>query len=147
MRFTVEGRTTNAPTATLPGASIYGTAAMSPKIVEIGVFNTTTTACMVNVAYLTTAGTQGSGLTETIVSNATSTTAAICTVVQSHTSTPPTLGNGLVRASLGAAIGAGMVWTFDQVPITPPLGTANGVGLLCFTGTGQVLDFYIIWDE
>lgn len=144
-RYSVAARTTNAPTATLPGASLYAIAGIAPQIVEIGVFNTTATACMVNVCYLTTAGTQGTGLTETKLRADTATASA--TAFQSHTGTPPTLGNEIVRASLGAAIGAGMVWTFDAEPITIPAGTANGVGLLCLTGTGQILDAYFVWQE
>jgi hypothetical protein len=26
-------------------------------------------------------------------------------------------------------------------------GTANGVGIICPTGTGQILDYYFDWDE
>jgi len=28
-----------------------------------------------------------------------------------------------------------------------PVGVANGIGVLIGTGTGQVLDAYIVWDE
>lgn len=144
-RYSAGFRTTNAPTATLPGGSIYATAACAPRVREIGVFNTTATACMVNLAYLTSAGTQGANIQETKWDPDTAT--AVATVVNSHTSTPPTLGNELLRASLGAAIGAGMVWTFDNEPIRVPVGTANGLGVLCLTGTGQICDVYIVWDE
>lgn len=144
-RYSVAARMTNAPTATLPGATLYASASIAPKIREIGVFNTTTTACMINVVYFTGAGTVGAGLTETKFDNDTAT--ATATAYQSSTSTPPTLGNEIVRASLGAAVGAGMVWTFDAEPIRIPIATTNGIGFLCLTGTGQICDFYIIWDE
>ena len=94
-RYSIAARTTNAPTATLPGASLYATAAIAPRVREIGVFNTTATACMVNLCYLTTAGTQGAGLTETKWDTDTAT--AVATGFQSHTGTPPTLGNELLR--------------------------------------------------
>ena len=146
-RFSVSNRTTNAPTSTLPGASLYAIANVNLRVVEIGVFNTSTTACAVSVNRLDSAGTQGSGLTEGYIGDPASGVSILGTAFQSHTSTPPTLGEELIRASLGAAIGAGMVWTFDTVPILIPAGTANGIGLICPTGTGQILDFYFVWDE
>lgn len=41
-----------------------------------------------------------------------------------------------------------MVWTFsDEGLIIPSGANTNGIGLLCPTGTGQIIDFYIIWEE
>lgn len=143
-RCSVEGRTTNAPTATLPGASLYAIANVPLKVVEVGVFNTTATACMANLYRLGSAGTQGAGLTENAFD---SDYTVLGTAFQSHTGSVPTLGTGIVRASLGAAVGAGMVWTFDAEPLRIAQGTGNGIGIMCLTGTGQILDFYFIWDE
>lgn len=141
----MSARTTNAPTTTLPGVSVYATAACAPRIREIGVFNTTTTACAIMVARLTSAGTQGTGITRSKWDA--DTASAVATAFQSHTSTPPTLSDEIVRASLGAAIGAGMVWTFDADPIRIAAATTNGIGILAATGTGQICDVYIVWDE
>lgn len=144
MRAYVQARTTNAPTATLPGASVYSIASRPIYIVEVGCFNTTTSACTVSLARFTTAGTPGSGLTE-LAEDSEITPAA--TGFQSHTSTPPTLAGEYVRASLGAAIGAGVIWTFGGKGIRIPAGTANGAGILCPSGTGQIVDMYIVWEE
>lgn len=146
-RYSIVGRTTNSPTATLPGASLYAAAAVAPKVKEIGIYNTAATACVISVNRLTTAGTQGSGITAQKVGD-TDVVAASSGGFQSHTGTPPTLGAELVRCDLAAAIGSAMVWTFpDDDPLRIPTGTGNGIGFLCPTGTGQVLDFYIVFVE
>src|SRR5215208_3965873 len=58
-RFSRGWRTAGAGSTTLPIASLYATAAVRPRVVEIGCFNSTATAVNVAVARLTTAGTQG----------------------------------------------------------------------------------------
>jgi len=139
------GVRTGAGSTTLPIISVYATAAVSPKVREIGVFNTTTTAVALHVVLLTTAGTQGAGLVEG-KHDPNSATAA-CTAFTTHTGAP-TLGSDMgYRTSLGAAIGSGVIWTFGDQGISVPLGTGNGVGVIVTTGTGQVCDAYIVWDE
>lgn len=144
MRAYVQARTTNAPTATLPGMTVYGIASRPIYIVEVGCFNTVATACTVSLARFSSAGTQGSGLTE--MSEDPEITPA-ATGFQSSTSTPPTLVGEYVRASLGAAIGAGVIWTFGGKGLRVPAGTGNGVGILCPSGTGQIVDAYVVWEE
>jgi hypothetical protein len=51
------------------------------------------------------------------------------------------------RAMLGAAKGAGNIWTFGKNGLYVPPGTGNGMGIMCPTGVGQLFDFYWIWDE
>ncbi len=48
-RCSVAGRTSAVPT-TLRGPSVYSTAALKPRIREVGVFNTTATAVAVGLA-------------------------------------------------------------------------------------------------
>ena len=73
---------------------------------------------------------------------------SLCTAVGTHSGSAPTLGDDLgYRASLGAAVGAGVIWTFGDVGISITKGIANGVGIIVATGTGQVLDWYAVWDE
>jgi hypothetical protein len=145
-RYSISFRTTNAPSSTLPGASLYAIASISPKIKEVGLFNTTTTACVVAISRLTTAGTQGAGLTESKAGNPEVPTAS-CTGFQSHT-VGPTITDELRRADLGAAIGAGVIWTWDDEDgLRIPSGTGNGIGIVCPSGTGQILDGYIDWIE
>jgi hypothetical protein len=126
------------------GPSVYATAAVRPRIREIGVFNTTATACTVAVARATATGTQGAGLTEICESDPTRT--VIATAFNTHTA-DATLGSPVRYASLGAAIGSGVIWTFGEDGMVVDDGTSNGVVVYCPTGTGQVCDFYIVWDE
>ena len=86
------GVRTGAGSTTLPIISVYATAAVSPKVREIGVFNTTTTAVALHVVLLTTAGTQGAGLVEG-KHDPNSATAA-CTAFTTHTGAP-TLGSDM----------------------------------------------------
>jgi hypothetical protein len=56
-RFTVSGRTTIVGTAALPNVSIYATAAVRPRIVEVDLFNTGASSVEIALNRLTTAGT------------------------------------------------------------------------------------------
>jgi hypothetical protein len=143
-RFAVSGRATIVGTAALPLVSLYATAAVRPRLLEIGLFNTTATALAVSLNRLTTAGTPGAGLTE--VSEDSPDHTPVATAFAGHTA-GPTIGGELRRASLGAAVGSGVIWTFSEAGVEIPAGTANGVGVIVPTGTGQVLDFYLSWLE
>jgi hypothetical protein len=99
----------------------------------------------IKLSRLTTAGTQGSALTEAEYEPEGS--PPLCTGFNTHTAAP-TLGDDLgYRATLGAAIGAGVIFTFGGDGIRVPVGTGNGVGIITAIGTGQVVDFYFVWDE
>lgn len=140
------GVRTAAGSTTLPIISIYAAAAVGGAIREIGVTNTTTTGVALKLTRITTAGTQGAGQTEAKFDP--DSAAASCTVFTTHSSTGPTLGDDLgFRATLAAAVGAGAVWTFSESGLRIPIGTANGIGIIVATGTGQVCDAYLVWDE
>lgn len=143
-RFVAGGRT-SAGSTTLPIISVYGSSDTGPRVVEIGVSNTTSTAVALKLCKLTSAGTQGTGLTETSLDMGAFT--ADCTAVNTHSSTGPTVVDAGYNVTLGAAVGAGWIWTFGSTGLAVPAGTANGVGVIVATGTGQVLDAYIVWDE
>lgn len=144
-RFSISGRATIAGTSALPLVSLYATAAVRPRIVEIGLWNTTATAVTVSVNRLTTTGTQGAGLTEDCDSMPEQ--AAVATGFAGHT-VGPTLGTEKKRATLGGAIGSGVIWTWDPLdPLVIAAATTNGIGVLVPTGTGQVLDYSISWLE
>src|SRR4029077_20635174 len=143
--YSVGARTTNAPTATLPAISLYATNAVNFSMLEIGITNTTAVACMVGLCRLTSAGTQGTGLTEANLDQ--SSVLPTCTAFQSHTSTGPTLTDLGYRWSLGAAVGSGVIWTFQPWELTVMAATTNGGGDYCPTGTGQILDVYFKWIE
>jgi hypothetical protein len=139
------GVLTGAGSTTLPIVSLYSAAAVGAKIREIGVFNTTATAVALKLVRLTTAGTQGAGLVE--AKHDADSAAASATAVTTHT-VAPTLGDDLgYRASLGAAVGAGVIWTFGDSGLRVPVGTANGIGVIVENGTGQACQAYVVWDE
>ncbi len=144
-RYSV-GTRTGAGSTTLPIISLYAPAGSGGTIREIGVFNTTTTAVALHVIRLAATGTQGAGLTE--AKHHTNSVAAAMTAFTTH-SVDPTSGavDMGYRASLGAAIGSGIIWTFGDAGLYIPLGTTNGIGVIVSTGTGQVCDAYLVWDE
>jgi hypothetical protein len=126
-------------------ASLYATAGCNPRLVEVGVFNSTATAVVIALQRLTTAGTQGTGQTEAYVDDDAAT--ILGTVFDLHSSTPPTLGGKIRQAPLGAAIGSGIIWTFGDCGLIIPAGTGNGMGIICATGTSQICDVYFEWIE
>lgn len=142
-RCSVAGRTSAVPTAAR-GPSVYGTTGVRARIREIGVFNTTATACAVAVCRASATGTQGAGLTEINESDPSGT--IIATGFNTHTA-DATVGSPVRQASLGAAIGSGVVFTFGDSGLEVDSATTAGVVITCPTGTGQHLDFYISWDE
>lgn len=139
------GVRTAAGSTTLPIISLYSAAAVRGKIREIGVFNTTTTALALALRRLTTTGTQGAALTKAKYDQ--DSAAASSGTFTTHT-VAPTLGDDLgYRAAVGAAVGAGVIWRFDDSGLLLPVGVANGIGIIVAVGTGQICDAYIIWDE
>lgn len=142
-RHSVANRSTVVGTTLRAVASVFATAAFGLTLREVGVFNTTTTAVAVALVRFTNATGVGAGLTEIDWDPAKT---VIGTAFAGHTA------DGAVAAasryaSLGAAIGSGVIWTFGDSGLLIPVGTANGIGIICPTGTGQILDFYYDWDE
>ena len=144
-RFSISGRTTIVGTNLLPNVSLYGTTTVRPRVVEIGLWNTSVTAVEVSVNRLTTAGTPGTGLTEVPIDSPDH--VAIATGFAGHT-VGPTIGGEFRRAVLGAAAGSGVVWTWneDSCLEIPALASA-GIGVIVPTGTGQTLAYYVEWLE
>lgn len=144
-RYSAGQRSTSAGSTALPLGSVYGSTGIGFTLREVGVFNTTTTACAVMLARLTSTGTQGSALTET--AHLVGAKAADATAVGAHSAGTPVGSDLGYRATLGAAAGAGVIWTFGAEGIQVTAGTTNGVGIVTATGTGQICDFYFVWDE
>lgn len=143
MRHSIAGRSTVVGTTLRGMFSLYAIAAVGAKVREVGVFNTTTTAVAVSLVRFTNATGQGAPLTEVDYDPA---NPAQCTGFAGHTA-DSAVGSPLRQASLGAAIGSGVIWTFGDSGILVPVGTANGIGVICPTGTGQICDYYLDWDE
>jgi hypothetical protein len=141
----VAGFRSSAGSTTLPIASVYSSSTVNPHVIEIGVSNTTAVAVALKLCKLTTAGTQGTGLTETNLDAGAYT--AGCTAFNTHSSTGPTVVDLGYNITLGGVVGAGWIWTFGDTGISVPAGTGNGIGIIVATGTGQVLDGYITWTE
>lgn len=142
-RCSVATRTSAVPTG-VRGPSVYATTGVKPAIREVHVFNTTTTACAVAVVRASATGTQGAALTEVCHDDDTHT--IVATGFNTHTA-DATVGASIVQASLGAAVGAGVIWTFGDRGLILDNATTAGIVIICPTGTGQHLDFAIIWDE
>ena len=146
MRVSAAFRTGGAGSTTLPMASLMATAAVRPRIVEIGVFNTTSTAVAICLKRITAAGGTHAAITEVQMNDDSQTPVAV--VVDVDTGTAPTLAAGAIRqAPLGAAVGSGVIWTFGDTGLIIPAGTANGLAIVCATGTSQVVDVHFEWIE
>lgn len=145
-RYSGGTRATGAGSTTLPMGALAASANVDVTIFEVGVFNTTTTAVSMSLRRITTAGTPGTGLSE--LPHEADKGAATATLLDTYTSTGPTITAGAFRiASLGAAIGSGVIWTFSGMGLRIPKGTANAIVLIPWTGTGQICDWYVEWEE
>lgn len=146
-RFSSAWVTAGAGSSTLPIGSLYATAAVRPKLVEVGAFNTTAVAVTLTLNRLTTTGTQGSTKTGTYEDDESQ--AAVTTPKDTHTVAPTITAVGVRPLVLGAAIGSGAILTFGggkTAGLVIPQGTANGMGLVP-VGTGQICAVYFVWDE
>jgi hypothetical protein len=148
-RFSAAFRSAGAGSATLPLGSLYATAAVRPRLVELGVFNSTALAVVVAVVRLSAGtGTQGAAITEVYEDDNSQANVAQC--FNTHTVTPTTISAPLRYASLGAAVGSGVIWTFGggKTPgLVIPNATTDAIGVIIPTGTGQVCDLSFTWDE
>lgn len=143
-RFAVAGRATVIGTTVRAMASVFAVASRTLKIREVHVFNTTTTAVAVSLVRFTNATGVGAGLTEVLYDEASP--AQNGTGFAGHTA-DGAVGSAICQATLGAAAGSGVIWTFGDTGIIIAAGTANGIGIICPTGTGQICDYAIHWDE
>lgn len=143
--YVVGARAAGAGSATLPVGSIYAAAGVNPRVREIGITNTTSTAVAVALCRMSTTGTRGTTLTPQAMDGTTA--APSVTAYNTHTVAPTLVDMGF-RTTLGAAVGSAFVWTFGgDVGLNAAVGTGNGIGIYIPTGTGQVIDFYFAWGE
>lgn len=138
------GVKTSAGSTTLPLAALSSSTLVGVKLREIGVFNTTNTAVDIKLVKLSGLGTPGAAQTKTAHDPDSGSGAGTFTTTWTGAPTTTDLG---YRASLGAAIGAGVIWTFGDQGIRAAAGTANGVGVIVENGTGQACQVYAVWDE
>jgi hypothetical protein len=142
---TTDGGTVISAGNAQPSISLYNIASRQFKLREVGLFNTTNTACDELLVRLTATGTQGTALVEAKYDSESAD--PFSTAFNSHTADAAGTVDHGYRASLGAAIGAGVIWTFGDTGAKVAAGTANGLGLCPENGTGQILQAYFVWDE
>ncbi len=138
-------RTAGAGSTTLPIAGLTATAAVRPRLREVGVFNTTATAVAIALRRITALGTAGTGREEIYLDD--SSHAAVATLLDTWTVTPTFTTGNLRVASLGAAIGSGVIFTFPGEGAEIPNTTGDGIVIVPLTGTGQICDVYFSWNE
>lgn len=136
---------TGAGSTTLPIVSLYASTSVRPHIREIHLFNTTATAVSLKLVRLTTTGTQGTALTE--MAHITEDRAAVAQAFATHSVAPTITTGDLWRGVLGAAIGSGVILTFPEEGLVIPATANAGVGVVVSSGTGQVVEATIVWDE
>ena len=128
---------------TLPMASIFAGASRF-ILREVHVFNTTSTEVDIALRMATAQGTAPDTGVE--VEHDADGPAPLATMKQTHTVTPTFTTGNLAEARLAAAIGAAIIWTFND-GIYVPGGTGNGVTVGLNAGTGQICAITFIWDE
>jgi hypothetical protein len=136
---------TGAGSTTLPIISLYGSASVRPRLRELHLFNTTSTAVQLKLVRVTTTGTQGAALTE--MPEVFEDPASIAQGFNTHTVAPTVTTGDLERMVLGAAIGSGVVLTFPDAGIIIPMTANAGLAVLVSTGTGQVCEATLVWEE
>jgi hypothetical protein len=127
------------------GPSVYATAAVRPRILEVGVFNTTTTAMYVALQRATATGTKGAAITPTAMED--DSQAAVATAATTHTADATLVAVPVRYARLGAADGSGVIWTFPEPGIVLDNATTAGLVISCPSGTGQQITFWFHWKE
>lgn len=143
-RHSISGIATVAPTAVRAAASLFSVASRTVRLREVGVFNTTAIAAYVALARFTNATGVGAGLSEAQWD--TESGAPVATGFAGHTA-DGAVGGVFRTMPLPAAVGGGVIWTFGDGGIEIPAGTANGIGVICPSGTGQIMTYYFDWDE
>lgn len=141
------GLTTGAGSTTLPLCALVGGTGARIRIAEIGVFNTTTTACNLVLCRLSTAGTPGTAATSRLTDQADGAT-AVGTLRNTYTSTAPTTAELGIGFPLPGVIGSGIVLTFPDDVLTIDKIANSAIGLLVDTGgTGAACRVWMRWYE
>lgn len=141
-KFTISATQTGTKTSARGPTLIVG----NPDILitEVGVESTVAASSTVALRKFTAAGTAGTGITAIIWDDDGQAPAASGSQVPS---TDHTLTTGNLRTShLPAAIGGGVIWTFDP-PLRVRGGSGDGITITLPSGTDQVINFYIDWEE
>jgi hypothetical protein len=144
MKVSVAGRSTVAGTTVRAIASVFAISGKGFRLREVGVCNTTANAVAVSLVRFTNATGVGAGLTEVAWDLDDGT--PLATAFAGHTA-DGAVGSPIRQFTLGGVVGSGVIWTFGDGGFEVQAGAANGVGIICPTGTGQFLDYYYDWEE
>ena len=134
---------TGAGSTVLPIISLYASASTRPRIRELALFNTGAAAVQLKLARLTTAGTTGTALTEMPL--VPEDPPALAAAFNTHSAGPTITAGDLYRLYLPA--GGGTILTFPDQGLVIPMLANNGIGVVVSTGTGQICEATLIWDE
>ena len=140
------GILTGAGSTTLPLAALVGASTVRPRLWEVGMFNTTAVAVALKLVRMTAAGTPGSAASA-IAIHVPEDSAPAAHVYGTYTGTLASSTDAGYRCVLGAAVGAGVIWTFGDSGLVIPAVTAAGVGIVVENGTGQAIQSYFVWSE
>jgi hypothetical protein len=141
--MTAAGAGTSGGTGT-PIFGILATAAVAPKVREIGIFNTTAVACAYRVVAVT-GGTPGATVTAYSQDLGVLGTPT-CLAKQLWTAGISSALDTGYRIQIGAAIGSGGILTFGDNGLRCALGATIALAIQPI-GTGQVCEVYFVWDE
>jgi hypothetical protein len=133
---------TIAGTSVRPCFAILSTSTVAPTLREVGVFNTTSTACTFRLVTFT-GGTAGTAQTVRAPSGV---PPALCITRAGWTADATIVADVGPRLRLGAADASGAILTFGGDGIWGDTGSTAGIGLVP-VGTGQIVEVYLSWDE
>jgi hypothetical protein len=139
------GLLTTAGSTTLPLIGLVGASGVRPRIYEIGMFNTSSTAVALKLVRMSTAGTPGSAASA-IAQYIPEDTTPVAHVYGTWT-VGPTITDAGYRCVLGATPGSGVIWTFGDTGFVLPNVAAAGAGIVVENGTGQAIQSYFAWIE
>lgn len=142
-RYSAGMTAAGAGTTLRPIFAVLATASYAPVLREIGIFNTTGTACTYRLVNFT-GGTAGAGQTER--KHRRNAPASLGTSFGLWTA-DATIGEDTgYRAVVGAGAGNGAILTMGDSGLEPELGATSGLGLVP-VGTGQICEIYFVWDD
>lgn len=144
-RYSAGMTAAGAGTSVRPIFALLNTATQAPRLREIGLFNTTTTACVYELVEAT-GGTAGATVTAYDQELGANNRTPLILAKQLWTADASSTIKTGYRISCGAAVGSGAILTFGGLGITSAVGTTKSLGLIP-VGTGQVCEVYFVWDE
>ena len=143
-RFSAGMTAAGAGTTVRPIFGVLCTAAVTPQLREVALFNTTAVACTYRLVVVT-GGTPGATVTAFAHRNDSLVTPT-CLAKQLWTADASITSDTGYRFVLGAAVGSGVIHAFGDDGLSSILGATVALALVPI-GTGQVTEVSFVWDE